>query len=129
MYQDVIQHEPTVKHILKTSQDILKDKKPGPERDVLEKATDELQRRWNYVNDKVRQRHQQIQRIMPQAHVYSNEVDHFEPWLEDAEKQVKALPVISSNPEDLTQRKRDLEVMRSRIFIYLFQYLLYFLII
>ena len=95
---------------MKTARDILNDKKPSPERDNLEKTADEIERRWHDVFDKVIKRHKQIQRIMPQAFVYSSEVDHIEPWLDEAEKEIKSLPVLTGNPDDNIQHKRDLQV-------------------
>ena len=96
--------------MIKSLRDTIKSKKPGDECDKLTKETDELERRWSHVSGIVKKRYQQIQRIMPQAHVYAGEVDHFAPWLDDVEKQLKGLPEISSIPEELLHRKRDLEV-------------------
>lgn len=110
VYQDILQHEPTVHHVLKTARDILKDKKPSEERDTLQNTVDDVEKRWKNVREKVTKRRDQILRIMPQAVLYNNELENVKPWLEEAEKQVKALPKLSVNPEDFSQRKREVQV-------------------
>ena len=110
VYQDVLQHEPTAKHVLKDARDILEDEEPSKEHDKFEKTIDDIDRRWNNVEEPVVKRQAQIQRLMPNANLYSTELNNVNPWLGDAEKKLAALPVLSSNPTDLNQRKRDLQV-------------------
>jgi len=114
VYQDVLQHEPTAKHVLKAARAILEDEEPSEEHDKFEKTVDDIDRRWNNVEEPVVKRQAQIQRIMPNANLYSTELDNINPWLGDAEKKLVALPVLSANPKDLNQRKRDLQVRNTK---------------
>ena len=110
MYQDILQREPTVSHVLKSGKDIIKSQKPGEERDKFEKTIEDIERRWDNVRGRVTKRHEQIQRIVPQASVFKKEVTSFDQWLDDAEKQLKSLPKLAGNMEGILYRKRDLKV-------------------
>jgi len=100
--------------VLKAARAILEDEEPSEEHDKFEKTVDDIDRRWNNVEEPVVKRQAQIQRIMPNANLYSTELDNINPWLGDAEKKLVALPVLSANPKDLNQRKRDLQVRNTK---------------
>lgn len=110
VHRDVLQHEPGVKHALKKARDLLKDEEPSEQRDIFEKTVDDVERRWTDVYDSVDKRDKQIQRIIPDAAESSKELDDVIPWLNEAEKKLASLPVLSANPEELSQRKRELKV-------------------
>lgn len=110
LYQDILQHEPTIQHVFKSGKDIIKSQKPSEERDKFEKTIKDIERRWDNVRGKVTKRHEQVQRIVPEASVFKKEVTGFDQWLDDAEKQLKSLPQLTGNVEDILYRKRDLQV-------------------
>ena len=110
VYQDVLQHKPTVEHVVPTARDLLKDEEPSEKDEVFEKSVDDLERRWNDVYDVVNKRYSQIQRILPNAADYAKELSDVTPWLNDAEKKQASVPTLSANPEQLNQRKRELKV-------------------
>ena len=110
VYRDVLQREPVVKHALKKARDLLDDEEPSEQRDVFEKTVDDVEKRWTDVYDSVDKRDKQIQRIIPDAAESSKELDDVMPWLTEAEKKLASLPVLSTDPEELSQRKRELKV-------------------
>ena len=110
VYRDVLQREPVVKHALKKARDLLDDEEPSEQREVFEKTVDDVEKRWTDVYDSVDKRDKQIQRIIPDAAESSKELDDVMPWLTDAEKKLASLPVLSTDPEELSQRKRELKV-------------------
>lgn len=110
VYRDVLQREPVVKHALKKARDLLDDEEPSEQREVFEKTVDDVEKRWTDVYDSVDKRDKQIQRIIPDAAESSKELDDVMPWLTEAEKKLASLPVLSTDPEELGQRKRELKV-------------------
>ena len=110
VYRDVLQREPVVKHALKKARDLLDDEEPSEQREVFEKTVDDVEKRWTDVYDSVDKRDKQIQRIIPDAAESSKELDDVMPWLTEAEKKLASLPVLSTDPEELSQRKRELKV-------------------
>ena len=110
VHRDVLQHEPGVKHALKKARDLLSDEEPSEQRDAFEKTVDDVERRWTDVYDAAEKRQDQIQRIIPDAAESNKELVDVIPWLNEAEKKLASLPVLSASPEELSQRKRELKV-------------------
>lgn len=110
VYKDVLQHQPGVEHALQKAHDLLDDEEPSEQRDAFKKTVDDVERRWNDVHDATEKRYAQIQRIIPGATDSNKELSDVTPWLTEAEKKLASLPVLSADPEELSQRKRELKV-------------------
>ena len=77
---------------------------------INEETVNDLERRWNIVFDSVTKRQAQIQRIVPNATDYHKELKDVLPWLNNTEKKLALVPTLSANPDELSQRKRELKV-------------------
>ena len=108
VYQDVLQHEPTVKQVLNKLEAALSE---GEKQDELEKTTLEIRTRWDSVHDSVIKRHAQINRIIPNAQKHSKELSTINPWLDDAEQKLTLLSPLNADSDDLKKRKRELQVI------------------
>eukprot|EP00794_Sanderia_malayensis_P006649 gene6649-7395_t len=109
LYQDVLSHEPIVKHVIESGKSEIKGKEPGPERDALTETIEDVEMRWNTVRDKITKRHAVVGKLYPTARKYSEEVEKLFPWMLTADKELRVIQPLSSQPEVLIQQKRAIE--------------------
>ncbi len=110
MFQDVASQEPTVKHVIEAGKEKVKNQEPGKDRDTLKETIEDIEKRWDSLHSKVTKRRAVINKLYPLAKVYSDEVEKVFPWLMTADKELRVIQPLSSQPDVLVQQRRAIEV-------------------
>ena len=99
-----------MKHVITTSKETLKNLEPGPEKEALKETIDDIEKRWNELHTKVVKRESAIKKLQPLSEHFNAEVEKLLPWLLTADKEIRIIQPLSSQPELLVQQKRAIEV-------------------
>lgn len=96
--------------MISSGKETIKQTEPGTEKDTLKHTVEDIEKRWTTLHSKVTKRNTVIHKLYPVAKQFNNEFEKLLPWLMTADKELRVIQPLSSQPEILVQQKRAIEV-------------------
>jgi hypothetical protein len=92
---------------MKKGEELLETRAPGKEKKVLRKRLDDLEKRWNDVNERSSTRETQIEKVLGLVDDYNHINKAFVTWLSDAEKTLETT-VEPVHDQDAVEKQQEL---------------------
>lgn len=105
----MISFEPIVKHFISIGTAQL-EATIGQSRNALASKITDVERRWNGVSSKVKDRQECISSLLPICRQYNESFESLLAWLKTANNEIKAIMPIANDQENLVQQQRVVEV-------------------
>ena len=107
-----LRKEPNFDEVFSNGQDVVDGSEKGQERDSLNDKLEDLRTRWDELKKKSNERKEVLEEIVPLAKKYDESRKELLPWLDEAEKKLDNLEVVSADQSNLN--KQD-EIAKVRI--------------
>lgn len=106
---DVRHHKPTYECIDKDANNILNSEPDSPVRQEVEKLFDDIKPRWQKVNDRVTERHEQINKLIPLARKFYDALQNVDGVVNRAETQLRSLDGVPLSSEKSKQELQNIK--------------------
>ncbi|KAM8858982.1 dystonin isoform 4-T4 [Spinachia spinachia] len=98
LQNDVSAHKATVETVNKAGNDLV-ESSAGEEASGLRSKLENLNQRWEAIQEKTGQRRQQLQSALLQAQGFHGEIEDMQQWLKDTERQLLASKAVGGLPD------------------------------
>uniref|UniRef100_A0A8D3BLF9 Dystonin n=1 Tax=Scophthalmus maximus TaxID=52904 RepID=A0A8D3BLF9_SCOMX len=95
---DVLAHKATVETVNKAGTDLV-ESSAGEEAAGLQTKLENLNQRWKAIQEKTKQRKQQLESSLLQAQGFHGEIEDMQQWLKDTERQLLASKAVGGLPD------------------------------
>ncbi|CAB1457685.1 unnamed protein product [Pleuronectes platessa] len=95
---DMLAHKSTVEAVNKAGNDLV-ESTAGEEASGLQTKLENLNQRWKAIQEKTKQRKQQLESALLQAQGFHGEIEDMQQWLKDTERQLLASKAVGGLPD------------------------------